>query len=167
MREGQDADPNTCAAQVGHREIDEDRAANPRLAVTYEDRRGGHECHQLPKGKEGGGVARGYDPGEGEQKQAAEDHLDATIGRIAEVVASVQDRRHRNDCDRRQEEAAEPVDSQRRAEAIAELGARRRSAEQDEAAGDPDQSDPQGLQRQRETTSRAKERRHGSGSEQE
>ncbi len=165
--EREHADPDAGAAQVSYREVDEDGMTHPGIAAAHEYGCRRRQCHQLPEGEERGGVACRHDPGEGDQEQPAEGDLDTVVGETGQVVAGVEERGHRNDRDGRQEEAGEPVDSQRRAEAVAKLGADRRSAEEDEGAAGSQQRDARRLQSQRGGKGGACKRCQRSGAQQQ
>ena len=166
--EREHADPDAGAAEVGHRQVDEDGMANRGVAATHEDRgRPATSVISSQQARNEDGSRAVTTPARASRNSPERATRTRSSGDAGQVVAGEEERRHRDDREGRQEEAGQPVDPQRRAEAVAKVGADRRSAEEDEGAAGAEQRDARRLQSQRSGKSGACERRHRSGAQQQ
>ena len=121
--EQEQADPHAGAAEVGDRDVHEDRAAGSLVGVADEDDRRRYERHQLPEEEERERVTRAENTGEGEHERRGEEAGRAAAARRLQVRGGEDERREGDEAERAEKEPGEPVDAELGCQRARERGA--------------------------------------------
>ena len=111
--EDEHRDPDTGAAEMRDREVRVHGRTDRRVAFGDQDRGGRDERHQLPEGKERNYISREQNAREREQECGHQRTERPLAARPREIVARVDECRHRGEGEHREEQAAQPVDADR------------------------------------------------------
>ncbi len=123
MREQEQGDPDPGAAEVGDRDVDEDRAAGTLVGVADEDDRRRYERHQLPEEEERERVTGAENAGEGEHERRCEEAGGAAGAGWLQVPGGEHERGEGDQAERAEEEPGQPVDTELGRQLARERGA--------------------------------------------